>query len=307
MVDSDNLARDSQSKMSETKEKKPKKFGSTNISTIVGMSLVLFMLGLLGLILLNAKKLSDYAKENIGFSIYLNKNVKEADVIQLKKTLDAEIYVKSTEYIDEESAVEILKEDLGEDEDFMAFLEYNPLLASIDIRLNPEYAHPDSLTKFEGQLYENPQIHEVDIRKDLAVLINDNVQKISLLILSFSALLLIIAIGLINNTIRLSIYSQRFLIKTMQLVGATHSFIRWPFVLKGIVNGIISALFAIILLYGIFYVTQQNLPELVDLQNLEMYLSLFSIVMILGVLISWFSTSLAVTKYLRAQTGDLYY
>lgn len=287
--------------------KKVKRYGSTNISTVIGMSLVLFMLGLLGLILLNAKKLSDYAKENIGFAIYLNKNVKEADVIQLKKTLDAEIFVKSTEYIDEEMAVEILKEELGEEEDFMEFLEYNPLLASIDIRLNPEYAHPDSLSIFESQLLENPQIHEVDIRKDLAVLINDNVQKISLLIIVFSGLLLIIAIGLINNTIRLSIYSQRFLIKTMQLVGATHGFIRRPFVWRGIVNGIISALFAILLLYGVFYVAQQNLPELIDLQNLEMYLSLFTLVMGLGILISWLSTSFAVTKYLRAQTGDLYY
>ncbi len=271
------------------------------------MSLVLFMLGSLGIVLLNAKKLSDYAKENIGFAIYLNKNVKEADVIQLKKTLDAEPYVKSTEYIDEERAVEILKEELGEEEDFMNFLEYNPLLASIDIRLNPDYAHPDSLSKFESTLLDNPQVHEVDIRKDLAVLINENVQKISLFILVFSALLLIIAVGLINNTIRLSIYSHRFLIKTMQLVGATHGFIRRPYVMKGIMNGIISALFAIILLYGIFYLIQQNIPEIVDLQNLEMYLTLFAIVMLLGVLISWISTSLAVTKYLRAQTGDLYY
>lgn len=294
--------------MSENRErKKVRRFGSTNISTIVGMSMVLFMLGLLGIILLNAKKLSDYAKENIGFAIYLNKNVKEADIIQLKKTLDAEVYVKSTEYIDEDRAVEILKEELGEEEDFMSFLEYNPLLASIDIRLNPDYAHPDSLAKFESQLLENPQIHEVDIRKDLAVLINDNVQKISLLLLGFSALLLIIAVGLINNTIRLSIYSHRFIIKTMQLVGATHGFIRRPFVWKGIINGIIAALLAILLLYGVFYLTRQNLPEIIDLQNLEMYLTLFAIVMMLGVIISWFSTSLAVSKYLRAQTGDLYY
>lgn len=294
--------------MSEEKEKSSvKRYGSTNISTIVGMSLVLFVLGLLGMILLNAKMLSDYAKENIGFAIYLNKNVKEADVIQLKKTLDAEIYVKSTQYIDEERAVEILREDLGEEEDFMDFLEYNPLLASIDIKLNPEYAHLDSLNIFESRLLENPQIHEVDIRKDLAVLINENVQKISLILLCFTGLLLIIAIGLINNTIRLTIYSQRFLIKTMQLVGATHGFIRRPFVFKGIVNGIISALLAILFLYGVFYLTQQNLPELIDLQNIELYLSLFTIVMMLGILISWFSTSLAVSKYLRAQTGDLYY
>lgn len=292
-----------------TPQQKPvvkRKTGSSGISIIIGISLVLFTLGLLGLIILNAKKLSDYAKENIGFSIYLNKNVKEVDIIQIQKSLDAEVFVKSTEYIDEKKAAEIMQESLGAEEDFMAFLEYNPLLASIEVKLNAAYAHPDSLNKFEAMLLENPKIHEVDIRKDLAVLINENVQQISLVILGFSALLLIIAIALINNTIRLAIYSKRFLIKTMQLVGATPGFIRKPFVASGVLKGFISSLIAIFLLTGVLYAIRRNIPDLVEIQSLQMYLSLFSIVIILGILISWISTSLAVRKYLRTETGKLY-
>ncbi len=281
--------------------------GTTNVSSVIGMSLVLFTLGLLGLIILNAKKLSDYAKENIGFSVYLNKNVKEADINHIKKALDAEDFVKSTEFIDENRAAEMLREELGETEDFTEFLEYNPLLASIDIKLNPAYAHPDSLDKFESTLQNNPRIHEVDIRKDLAILINENVRKISFIILIFSSLLLFIAIGLINNTIRLSIYSHRFLIKTMQLVGAKHSFVRKPFVVKGIINGFLSSIIAMVLVYGVLYLIRQNIPELVNFQDITMYITLLGIVIGLGIFISWISTSLAVTKYLRAETGDLYY
>jgi cell division transport system permease protein len=264
------------------------------------------MLGLLGLIILNAKKLSDYAKENIGFSIYLNKNVKEVDIIQIQKSLDAEVYVKSTEYINEQQAAEIMQQSLGAEEDFLAFLEYNPLLASIEVKLNAAYAHPDSLNKFEAELLQNPKIHEVDIRKDLAVLINENVQQISLIILGFSALLLIIAIALINNTIRLAIYSKRFLIKTMQLVGATPGFITRPFVVRGVLNGLVSAVIAIALLAGVMYAIRQNLPDLVEIQNLQMYASLVSIVILLGIFISWISTSMAVRKYLRTETDKLY-
>ena len=292
--------------MSTPKAATKPRMNSSGVSTIIGISLVLFMLGLLGLVILNAKALSEYAKENIGFSIYLNKNVKEIDIIQIQKSLDAEVYVKSTEFIDEEHAAEIMQENLGADEDFISFLEYNPLLASIEVRLNADYAHPDSLNKYEAQLLQNPRIHEVDIRKDLAVLINENVQQISLIILGFSALLLIIAIALINNTIRLSIYSKRFLIKTMQLVGATSGFITRPFVWSGIIRGVFSAIVAIVLLLGVLYALQQNLPDLVSIQNIEMYVSLFSIVVVLGILISWISTSMAVRKYLRTDTGKLY-
>ncbi len=263
------------------------------------------MMGMLGLIILHAKKLSDYVKENIRFSIIMKDGVKEAGIIQLQKTLDASTFIKSTEYITKEKAAGIMQEDLGEN--FLEFLGYNPLLPSIDLRLKAEYANVDSLMVIEQNLIANDNVKEVWYQKSLVHLINKNIRRIGLILLGFSLLLLLIAIALINNTIRLSVYSKRFLIRSMQLVGATQSFIRRPFILQGIMQGIYSALIAILLLMGVVYLTQQEVPELVNLQDINMILTLFGIVVILGLIISWFSTFFAVRKYLRMRTDDLYY
>ncbi|KJS05643.1 MAG: cell division protein FtsX [Flavobacteriales bacterium BRH_c54] len=277
---------------------------SSYFTTIISISLVLFMLGILGLILLNTQQISNHVKENIGFSIILKGEIKDVDINQIKKTLDAETYVKATHFIHPDSAAADLKRDLGED--FISFLGYNPLLPSIDVKLNADYANTDSLSIIEADLLNNPNIKEVIYQKDLVSLVNQNVKKISFYMLAFSGLLLFIATALINNTIRLSIYSKRFLIKTMQLVGARHSFIRRPFVLQGIGNGIVSAFIAISLIIVVLYYFQQQYPELIDFRNFELYGALFLIMIILGILISWISTNLAVRKYLRIQTGDLY-
>tara|TARA_R110000782_G_scaffold267159_1_gene362283 strand:- start:14999 stop:15874 length:876 start_codon:yes stop_codon:yes gene_type:complete len=277
---------------------------SSYFTTIISISLVLFMLGILGLILLNTQQISNHVKENIGFSIILKGEIKDVDINQIKKTLDAETYVKATHFIHPDSAAADLKRDLGED--FISFLGYNPLLPSIDVKLNADYANTDSLSIIEADLLNNPNIKEVIYQKDLVSLVNQNVKKISFYMLAFSGLLLIIATALINNTIRLSIYSKRFLIKTMQLVGARHSFIRRPFVLQGIGNGIVSAFIAISLIIVVLYYFQQQYPELIDFRNFELYGALFLIMIVLGILISWISTNLAVRKYLRIQTGDLY-
>lgn len=277
---------------------------SSYFTTIISISLVLFMLGILGLILLNTQQISNHVKENIGFSIILKNGIKDVDINQIKKTLDAENYVKETHFIHPDSAAAELQRDLGED--FISFLGYNPLLPSIDVKLNADYANTDSLSIIEADLLNNTNIKEVIYQKDLVSLVNQNVKKISLYMLAFSGLLLFIATALINNTIRLSIYSKRFLIKTMQLVGARHSFIRRPFVLQGIGNGIVSAFIAISLIIVVLYYLQQQYPELIDFRNFELYGALFLIMIILGILISWISTNLAVRKYLRIQTGDLY-
>lgn len=282
-----------------------RRYRASYITTIISITLVLFMMGMLGLIILHAKKLSNYVKENIGFSIIMKDGVKEAGIIQLQKTLDASPFIKSTEYITQEKAAEIMQEDLGEN--FIEFLGYNPLLPSIDLRLKAEYANVDSLQVIEQQLLTNENVKEVWYQKSLVHLINKNIRRISLILLGFSLLLLLIAIALINNTIRLSVYSKRFLIRSMQLVGATQSFIRRPFILQGIMQGIYSALIAILLLMGVVYLTQQEVPELVNLQDINMILTLFGIVVILGLIISWFSTFFAVRKYLRMRTDDLYY
>lgn len=282
-----------------------RKLTGSSITTIVSLSLVLFMLGLLGIVILNTRKLSDNVKENIGFQIILNDNVKEADVIKHQKMLDATDYVKSTEFITKEDAAKRLQEDLGED--FISFLGYNPLLSSINVHLKAEYTNADSLQWIEKEMLESKLVKEVIYQKSLVTLINENVKKISLVILGFSTLLMIIALALINNTIRLSIYSKRFIIKTMQLVGATQGFIRRPFVISGIKHGIVGALIAILMLIGVLYFAQKQLPELIELQDEKMLSTLFGLVIVLGIIISWISTSLAVRKYLRLKSDDLHY
>ena len=278
---------------------------STNyISTIISISLVLFMLGVLGIILLNAKKISDHVKENIGFSLYLKEGLSENDISRLQQVLEAKEYTNRIEYINKEEAAEIMKKELGED--FVEFLDFNPLSGSVDLYLNAAYAEEGSAKLIENELKRLPAIKMVDYQMDLIAAVNKNVKKIGLVLLGFSVLLLIVVIALINNTIRLAIYSKRFLIKTMQLVGATGGFIRRPFVARGVLNGFISGVIAIVLLFGVMYSIKSNLPEFFELQNFNVYGILFGLVVLLGILISWVSTSLAVRKFLRMQSGDLY-
>ena len=282
-----------------------RKLQSSRATALISITLVLFMVGLLGLIVLHAQKLSEYVRENIGFSIIMKENVREAEIVQLQKTLDASEFVKSTEYITPEQAAEELTEDHGED--FIGFLGYNPLLPSIELKLQADYTSIDSLEMIESQILANPDVKEVYYQKDLVHLINRNIRRIGLVILGFSALLLIIAVALINNTIRLSVYSKRFLIRTMQLVGATGSFIRRPFLWSGILQGVLAAFIAIIFLGVILYVSREEVPDLVNLQDLTLIASLFGMVVIAGIVLTYLSTWFAVKKYLRAKADRLYY
>lgn len=264
------------------------------------------MLGLLGLIILHAHKLSEYIKENIGFEIIMQEDVREAGIIQLQKTLDASPAVKSTEYISKQEATNRLMRDLGED--FLRWLgeDDNPLLPSIDVRFRAAWANNDSLAKIEQQLLEYHGVKEVFYQKSLVHLINQNLRRIGFVLFGFSVLLLVISIALINNTIRLSIYSRRFLIRSMQLVGATASFIRRPLVMAGILQGIIGSLFALLLLSAILYLAIQNIPELVIMQDYTLVLSVFFIVVVLGVAIAGISTYVSIGKYLNAKADKLF-
>lgn len=286
------------------KQQQQVKVKTSYTSTIISISLVLFMLGLLGVILLNAKQISDHVKENIGFSLYLNDNLSEKELQNLQKTLEEKDYTSRIDYTDKESAAELMKQDLGED--FVEFLGYNPLQASIDLYLKAEFAENASISLIEKELKKFPAVKEVVYQKDLLSEVNANIQKIGIVLFGFSLLLLIIVIALINNTIRLAIYSKRFLIKTMQLVGATGGFIRRPFVFRGVLNGFFSALIALLLLSGVLYSLFNNIPEFFELQNFNVYIILFAAVIILGILISWISTSLAVRRFLRMQSSDLF-
>jgi len=282
-----------------------RKLQSSRATALISITLVLFMVGLLGLVILHAQKLSEYVRENIGFSIIMKENVREAGIVQLQKTLDATDFVKSTEYITPEQAAEELQEELGED--FIGFLGYNPLLPSIELKLRAEYTNIDSLNMIESRIIANPDVKEIYYQKDLVHLINRNIRRIGLVILGFSALLLIIAVALINNTIRLSVYSKRFIIRTQQLVGATGSFIRRPFLWSGVLQGIFAAFIAIIFLGVLLYLSRQEVPELVNLQDLTLIGTLFGLVVVTGIVLTYLSTWFAVKKYLRAHTDRLYY
>ncbi len=282
-----------------------RKLRSSYITTVISISLVLFLLGIIGLLFLNAQRLSDYVKENLGFTVMVNENSREAEVQRLQKTLNASSYVREANYVSQEEAAEILEEELGED--FVEFLGYNPLLSSIEVKVYAEYANPDSMAVIEEEVLNFPQVKEVYYQKNLLHAVNDNIERISIVLGGFTILLMIIAIALINNTIRLSVYSRRFLIKTMQLVGATRGFIRRPFLVTGILNGLAGATIAIILLSLLIYGLSNEFEGMIGFANIRLIGVLFAIVILLGILITFISTFFAVNRYLRMNADDLYY
>lgn len=281
------------------------KFKTSSLTVIVSLSLVLFMLALVGWFLMNTQKLTEYYKENIGFQIYLKETASPSDIEKLRKDMDAAVYVKSAIYKSKEEAAEEMKKETGDD--FVAFLGYNPLPVSININLKSEYANADSVAWIEKEINTNRIVREVVYQKVLIENVNANAKKIGLVILFFAALLIVVAVGLINNTIRLSIYSKRFLIRTMYLVGATQGFIRKPFIVKGIINGIISAVFAMVLLGTFIFIVTRYIPELLIVQDENWLLILFGIVILIGILISGLSSALSVRRYLRLKAEDLYF
>ena len=282
-----------------------RRYNSSVATSVVSITLVLVMLGLLALTVFHAKKLSDYVKENIGFRVYIKENAPVEDIILLQQRLNAAVFVKSSEYISPEEAARELTQELGED--FIDFLGYNPLPPSIDLRVKAAYANVDSLEVIESRLMREVIVKEVFYQKSLVHLINKNIRRISMVLLGFSVLLLLIAMALINNTIRLSVYSKRFIIRTMKLVGATRGFIGRPFILRGILQGFYSALLAILVLSAILYFLMQQVPELVSLYDLYLYLAVFGLVIIIGMFLAWISTFFAVRKYLKMKEDDLYY
>ncbi|HEY9114702.1 MAG TPA: permease-like cell division protein FtsX [Bacteroidales bacterium] len=283
-----------------------RRVSSSYVTSIISITLVLFTLGFLGLVVLHAKSLSNYIKENIGFEIIMKTNATEAQIIHLQKVLDAKNYVKSTEYITKEEATKRLKTALGEDFTEILGDENNPLLPSLDVRFRAPWANNDSLEIIEQFVLSNEAVKEVYYQKSLVQVINKNLNKISIILLGFTILLLLVAMALINNTIRLAIYSNRFIIRSMQLVGATSGFIRRPFLMKGVVQGVISALLAILLLYLIMTFLIKNIPEFALLTNQLMILALYLSVLFFGIILSGVSTFFAVSKYLKINSDKLY-
>lgn len=277
---------------------------SSYITTTISLSLVLFMLGLVGLLILNTKKLSDFVKENINFTVVLKADAKEVDILKLQKDLDALPFIKSTEYITKEKAAKDFTKTLGED--FVSFLGYNPLLSSIEVKLHSDYANQDSISKIEKYIKNYANINEIIYEKSLINLVNENVNKISLIILGFSGLLFLIAIALINNTVRLMLFSKRFIIRTMQLVGATKGFIRRPFLFKSILHGFLASLISIAFIITLLYIMQKELPEFNLLLDYKLIGILFGSLTITGIIINLICTYFATNKYLNIETDYLY-
>jgi cell division transport system permease protein len=281
------------------------KLRSSYLTLVVSVSLVLFLLGVLGLVLINAKELSDYFRESLSFSVMLNDDAKEADIRMLQKDLDGKLYVKSTEYVSKDQAAAKMKEDLGED--FINFLGDNPLPPSIDVYLYANYTSPDSVAKIEKYVLEYPFVKEVYYQESLLFLINENVRKISLFLLVISSFLFLIALTIINNTIRLSIYSKRFIIRTMQLVGANRSFIRRPFLVQSAFHGLMAALIAMGLLMGLLYLIEKEFFLMFNFESTDLLVLLGVSLIVIGVLINIISTFFSVNRYLSISEDKLYY
>ena len=278
---------------------------SSYFSVVISIALVLFLLGLLGMLVLNAKTISDNFKERVVMTIYLNDSAKEVEINQLEKSLALATYVKETSYVSKEDAADFMKGEYGED--FLDDVGYNPLQNSIEVNLKADFVTEQRLDSISQAVLTKKFVDDARYDKDLVSIMNSNVKRISVWVLVISAIFTLIAVLLINSSIRLSVYSKRFIIKTMQMVGATKQFIRKPFVLRSIRLGIIGAILALMGMAVVLYYVDKTFPELELLQNQIMIISLFLGVFILGIIITWVSTYFATQRFLNLKTDQLYY
>lgn len=274
------------------------------VTSCISTTLVLLLLGMVVFFVLAAHNLSVYVKENINFSIVISDDMKERDILRLQKSLNGEPFVKSTEYISKKQALEEQTEAMGTDP--QEFLGYNPFSASIEVKLKSDYANADSIAKIEKQIRKNTDIQDVLYQKELVDAVNDNIRKISFLLLGLAVILTMISFALINNMIRLSIYSKRFLIHTMKLVGASWSFIRRPFLRRNFWIGVLAAGLADGMLWAAATWLVEREPELIKVITPEVMLLVSVAVLAFGVLITWLCAFFSVNRYLRMKAGALY-
>lgn len=282
-----------------------RKLISSYFSVVLSIGLVLFLLGVLGLLVLNTKKMADHFKEQITISVFLKDNAKQVEVDQLQKSLAMADYTKTSTYVSKEEAAEKHSEDIGEN--FQDFLGYNPLKNSIDVQLRADFVTPEQLEEIAAEITTKDYVEEVSYDKPLIGLLNDNVKKISFWILVASGIFTFIAVLLINSSIRLSIYSKRFIIKTMQMVGATKLFIRKPFLWTNLKLGMLGAVIAMLALAGVLFYLNENFPEFGLMNDPLIIALLFISIFVLGLLISLFSTYFATQRFLNLRTDELYY
>lgn len=274
-------------------------------SVVISIGLVLFLLGMLGLLILNTKKVADYYKEQIALTVYLKNSAKDVEIKELEKSIKMKDYTKSLAYVSKEEAAEKQSAEIGED--FMEFLGYNPLQNSIDVHIKADYVNSEKISAISGELSDKSFVDEVDYDKPLISLLNRNVKRISLLVLVATAVFLFIAVLLINSSIRLSVYAKRFTIKTMQMVGATKKFIRRPFIWKNIKLGMIGSILALVGMGVILFYLDKYFPELQLLDDPLWIVGLFAGVFLIGVTLTWVSTFFATQRFLNLRTDELYY
>ncbi|HSD06584.1 cell division protein FtsX [Flavobacterium sp.] len=277
---------------------------SSYFSVVLSIFLVLFLLGILGFFILNSKKLADDFKEEIAMTVFFKNEANDSIIKAFGTELKTARFAKSFVYVSKEKAAKEHSDIIGED--FVTFLGENPLQNSYDIHLKARFVERDSIAKIESRLRKNAMISDIVYDKQLVNLVNDNIKKVSMWILIVSGFLTIIAVLLINSSLRLSIYSNRFIIKTMQMVGATKSFIRKPFVMRSIKLGMIGAGLAILALIGVLVYVQNNFPGLGILDDKLMVATILIAVFGIGVLITWLSTYFATQRFLNLRTDDLY-
>ena len=275
------------------------------ITSSISTTLVLLLLGLVVFFVLAANNLSVYVRENINFSVLISDDMKETDILKLQKRLNNEPFVKETEYISKKQALKEQTEAMGTDP--QEFLGYNPFTASIEIKLHSDYANSDSIAKIEKLIKRNTNIQDVLYQKDLIDAVNENIRNISLVLLALAVMLTFISFALINNTIRLAIYSKRFLIHTMKLVGASWGFIRRPFLKRNIWSGVLAAFIADTILMGAAYWLVSYEPELIRVITPEVMLLVSGAVLVFGVIITFLCAYLSINKYLRMKASTLYY
>jgi cell division transport system permease protein len=291
--------------MSKQEEKFAKRrLRNSYISTSVSITLVLYMLGLTGTIIIFAREIAVKVKENYSFTIFMADETPDTEILRFQKYLDTRESVKSTRFISSEEASEAFAEEIGED--FIEMIGQSPIPDQIELRVKSDYANLDSLRGLEEDLASRAIVAEFHYNKGLIERVNENMGKVGVVMIGFSLLLFLIAFALINNTIRLAVFANRFIIRSMQMVGATQRFIQRPWLIRGVVQGIISGMLSILLLLGTFYVINHEVERLITMEHLDLLLILFAFVLLLGVIISWISTWFAVRRFLRLKTDLLY-
>ncbi|MCX4333802.1 MAG: permease-like cell division protein FtsX [Bacteroidales bacterium] len=275
------------------------------LSSVISISLVLLLVGVASLLLVNARSVSDYFKENMKVSVLMKTDVAEEDALAFRRKVDGMRFIKSSDFVSREQGISEMRNLLGED--FLDVFETSPIPVSIDVTLKADYVSADSLDMVKSEIAASPLVDEVVYQRSLVDALNSNLSKISVVLGIFIVLLLFISYVLINNTVRLNVYARRFTIHTMRLVGATRSFIRAPFVLQAVFQGIFSAIVAIIMLLAIMFVVRNEFAQLFEVFRLDLLLIVLGIVIASGVVICVSSTYFVVNKLVSLKKDELYF